>query len=307
MLKKQHWINLLVGKKNEFLHNNSWFLAFALKMDSFVENEYINFAHKGSIPGVTKNPTYPLTKITREDIPDRIPLAPYSTDQFVLPRIDMHAVPYDQRATILEDHRAALIDEIVSEGIWNVSPYEDTARTPLIEATGAVVNGHKLITGKDIIELRKKINKAYPALKTHRWGMAMDSDSYYALIDSDPIIQMQMAQKGRIGDVNVTKGINYHGFEIYEDNRTPWYDASNRQRMPYGSSGVIGTDLPSATVFAYRKTFAKAIGKTKFFDDRDDSSYQADMGSFLTHAYVGPLSEDMQTNLIFMGGILRVT
>lgn len=305
-LKKQQWVNLLVGKNNEFLHNNSWFLAFAISMQMYVENGFINFTHKGTIPGVTKNPSYPLTKINRADIPDRIPLAPYATDQFVLPRVDIHALPYDKRPTILEDHRVALLDEIVSEGIWNVSPYEDTVRTPLVESTGSVINGYKTITGKDIIKLRKRLNKAYPALKNHRWGMAMDSDSYYALIDSDPAIQMQIAQQARIGEVNVNK-INYHNFEIYEDNRTPFYDGTTQQRLVYGSTPVAGTDLPSATVFAYRKTFASGIGKTKFFDDKDDSSYQADMGSFLTHAYVGPLSEDLETNLVFMGGILRVT
>ena len=303
-LKSQIWSNLLVGKDNEFLHNSSWFLKLGMNMDKFVENEAINFTHKGTIPGVTKNPTYPLTQINRADIPDSIPLAPYASDEFILPKIDLHGLPYEKRASVLVDHRAAITDSLASEGIWNVSPFENTANTPLIDATGSVVNSYKLITGTDIINLRKALNKQFPGLKMAPWVLVLDTDSYWGLAASDEILKGQMIQKASIGNVNL-QGINYHGFELYEDDRTPYYDAATSERMTYGASPVIGTDFRSATAFVANKTFAKAVGKVELFDNPKDSSFQADRGSFLVHGYVGPLSLDLETNLTFMGGILR--
>lgn len=303
-LKREQWIDLLVGKDNEQLHSNDWFLMKGINMDPFVENNTINFTHKGAIPGVSKNPTYPLTTVSRTDLPDYLPLAPYATERFKLPKVDIHALPYDKRKSLLEDYRMALINEIVSEGIWNVSPFVSTALTPSVDATGSAgTNGNKLVTSADVLNLRKKLNKAYPALKNAPWVLVVDTESYWNLA-TDEVVKTQIAQRNAVGDVNV-KGINFHGFEIQEDNRTPYYDDTSEERIAYGASPVLGTDWHSATAFVSNKTFARAYGTTDFFDDPKDSEYQADFGSFLTHAYVGPLSANLEDNLKFMGVIFR--
>lgn len=303
-LKKETWIDLLVGKDNEFLHLSAWFFAHGINMDAFVENDRINFTHKGTIPGVTKNPTYPLTTVSRTDLPDYLPLAPYATDRFKLPKVDLFALPYDKRKSILEDFRMALMNAIAKEGIWNVSPFENTNATPMVDATGAAdANGNKLVNAADVLALRKRLNKAYPALKDAAWVLVVDTDSYWNLAN-DEVVKLQIAQKNMVGDVNV-KGINFHNFEIIEDNRTPFYDATTGERITYGASPVLGTDWHSATAYIKNKSFARAMGSVDFFDDQKDSEYQADFGSFLLHSYVGPLSANLEDNLKFLGGILR--
>jgi hypothetical protein len=303
-LKREAYIDLLVGKDNEHLYSNDWFLMRGINMDALVENDRINFTYKGTIPGVTKNPTYPLTTVTRTDLPDYIALAPYSTERFQIPKIDLHALPYDKRKSILEDHRMAIMNEIVSEGIWNVSPFTTSALTPTVDATGSAgTNGNKLVTILDILNLRKKLNIVYPALKNAAWTLAMDTESYYN-IANDAVIRAQQQQQSAVGDVNV-KVLKIHGFELIEDGRTPYYDAATAERIVYGASPLLGTDFHSATAFVNNKTFCKAVGTVDFFDDPKDSAYQADFGSFLLHGYVGPLSFDLETNLRFMGAIIR--
>ncbi|WP_052594152.1 hypothetical protein [Aureispira sp. CCB-QB1] len=301
-LKISQWSKLLVGKDNEFLHDSSWFIAAAVNMDKFVEGEFINFTHKGTIPTVSKNPTYPLTQVNRADIPDRIPLADYASQEFIIPKIDLIGLPYDKRKSVLKDYRDVITDTITSEGLWNVSPYQNTSKTPMITATGPVVNGYKTIIGDDIKRLRIALNQAFPGLKKAPWILTLDSNSYWGLSLNDDILRGQMMYKKNAGDVNLD-GIKYLGFELMEDDRTPYYDATTRQRMAYGSTPVIGTDFRSATAFIKNKTFIKGFGKLEFFDNPRDSSIQADKGSFLQHAYIGPLTENLQDNLTFMGAI----
>lgn len=303
-LGKQVWIKLLVGQKNEYLHNSSWFLSKGVMEDKLVVGgTQLNFAHKGGLPQLIKNPTYPLPRVNRKDIPDFIPLSPYATEEFEIPDIEIHALPYNKKKTILEDHRAVIIDGLTQEGVWNSSPFENTPDTPLVDATGAVYNGYKLVTGKDIINLRKDLNKRYPGLKKAKWTLVLDTDSYWGLAEDDPILKGQMIQKNTNGDVNL-KSINYHGFQLEEYDYVPYYN-TNGQRLPYGSIPIIGTHFPCATAFVDNKSFCKAIGAVKFFDNKNNSSHQADLGSFLVRGYVGPYSNDLKTNLKFFGGILR--
>lgn len=303
-LQLSYWTKLLVGKNNEHLHDDTWFLAMGVNMDKFVEGEFINFTHKGTIPTVTKNPSYPLTQRTRADIPDRIPLAHYASEEFIVPKIDLAGLPYDKRKSELDDYRTSITSAITEEGIWNVSPFENTAKTPVITATGPVVDGYKTIVGDDIKRLRIALNKAFPGLKKAPWVLTLDTESYWGLSLNDDILRGQMMYRKNVGDVN-TNGIKYLGFELMEDDRTPYYEASSSKRMVYGSTPVIGTDFRSATAFIKNKTFIKGFGKVDFFDNPKDSSLQADRGSFLQRAYVGPMSENLEDNLTFMGAILK--
>jgi len=303
-LKQRIFIKLLIGKKNEFLHNSSWFLMHGVNLDKYIEAEYINFTHKGTIPTVTKNPTYPLNQRTRTDIPDKIKLSPYATDEFIIPKIDLQGLPYDKRKTELQDYRDAITNEITSEGIWNVSPHKDSPKTPIIDASGSASNGYKTITSEDIVKLRIALNKAYPGLKKAKWVLTLDTESYWGLSKNDDVLKGQMIYKSKMGEVNA-KPVKFHDFIIEEDDRLPYYNANTGERMPYGSVPNIGVDYPCATAFVSNKTFGKAMGKTELFDNPKDSSLQADRGSLLTHAYVGPFSEDLKTNLVFMGGIFR--
>lgn len=303
--KRQQFLKLLVGKDNEFLYANQWFLQLAVNMNMYTENDQINFTYKGTIPNVTKNPTYPLTLTNRTDTPDFIKLIPYASDEFIIPKIDLHALPYDKRASLLQDYRDAVMNEVVSEGIWNSSLYEDTADTPTVVATGAAdANGNKLVTGNDIIALRKRLDKRYPGLKNAAWHLVLDVESYWAIAATDPIIIGQQTRNGSVGNVN-TLGINYHGFVLHCDDRTPWYGGATDQRLAYGATPTLGTDSPSATAFVANRSFCSAIGSIDFFDNPRQSDVQADKGSFLIHAYVGAMSNDLETNIKYMGAILR--
>lgn len=312
VLKKGVFTKLLIGKDNAYLRDDG-FLKTCVNEDKNVRasdgkgNDFINFTHKGTFVGGQKsykNPTYPLPIVTRTNIPDRIECSPYSSPMGVLPYIDLHGLPFDERKEFLKDERALLMDDIVEEGIWNCSPYENTPKTPMIKATGPVgSNGYKLIVSADLKALRIELNKAFPRYKKAKWILLLDTESYWNLATEDKTLAAQMERK-KYGDVSVTD-IVYLDFKLMEEERMPYYDGTTEQRLPYASVPLIGTDLMGATAYIDKKTFASGMGKLKFFQNKDDAAYQADLVSYCIHAYVGPYSGDLQSNLTYMGAILR--
>lgn len=301
-MKRRVFIKLLRGRDNEYLHDN-WLLKTFMNVDRYVnDNDEIDFAHKGTMSGrPVKNATYPLPFAKRQDIPDSIKLNYYSSPVGLMPKVDLHALQYDKKKSELKDMRDDLMEDIVTEGLWNCSPFEDTNKTPMIQATGPVVNGYKTIVGDDLKRLRIVFNQRMPRYKNKKWHLILDSESYWGLAHGNDILKAQMKMK-QVGDVNVSE-INYLGFCLHEDDRMPYYGASNRQRLPYGATPVIGSDIRGATAYVDNYTFMAGFGRLELFDQKNNPVYQADMASYLQWAYVGPYSKDARTNLSAMGGI----
>lgn len=306
-LNKEVWIALLIGMNDEFWMND-WFLAMGVDMSMHVEhNEFVNFAHKGVAPNVIKDAVYPLLTVTRTDIPDKIRMGRYSTERTKLPHVDLINLAYNKKDSVLMDHREALINQIATEGMWNVSPYEDTASTPVIETDAGNPAGSdtfKTITGTDIMNLRVKIDVAYPKFKNMKWVLVMDPIAFWSLINSDVNLKGQIQNLGKLGTVGVPP-VTYYGFEIRCDGRAAHYSAAN-QRLAFGTVLNPGAgDRPAATAFIDQKSFATAVGDPKMFLDEDDSEFQADFASFFVPASVTPWSEDLQSNLKYLGAIIR--
>lgn len=304
-LNKEVWISLLIGMNEDFWLND-WFLAMGVDMSAHVENnEFVNFAYKGAAPNVQKDPIYPLPVVTRTDIPDKVRMGRYATDTTKLPHVDLINLAYDKKDSVLIDHREALINAISTEGMWNVSPFEDTASTPVIETdagNSAGSDGFKLITGNDITNLRIKVDTAYPALKNMKWVLVMDPVAFWNLINNDVNLKGQIQNLGKLGEIMVPRVI-YYNFEIRCDGRTAFYSAGN-QRLAFGAV-IGGTDRPSATAFIDQKSFAVAIGEPKMFLQEDEPTFQADFASFFVPGSVTPWSEDLQSNLKYLGAIIR--
>lgn len=306
-LNKEVWLSLLIGA-NENFWQSDWFLSMGVDMSIYVEsNEFVNFANKGDTPNVLKNATYPLPVVTRTDVPDKVPMNKYSTECVKLPYVDMMKLAYNKKDSVLKDHRESLVNQVATEGLWVVSPYQNTAKTPVVDTdagNAAASDTFKVITSKDIMNLRVKLDKAYPALKKARWVLVMDAIAFWYLVENDVTLKGQIQNTGKIGEVWLPR-VFYHGFEIVMDDRTPYYTSAG-VRVAYGATvNTAGGDRPSATAFVDQRSFEVAIGTAKMFSKEDDPEYQADFASFLLPASVSPWSFDLQTNLQFLGAIIR--
>lgn len=307
-LQKEVWLEALQGA-NDQLFDSDLFLSDGVDYDMFVENGYVNFAHKGDLPIISKNPTYPLSVATRTDTPDRVAVSPYASPLMRLPQVDLFALPYDKRTSLMADYSAAMLDRFVSEGVWATSPYQNTPETPIVDSTGAAgADGLKLIVTADIAALRKKLDAQYPALAGKQWVLMLDTESFWALVSSDEVLKLQQGNQTAKGAGNFgSGGLMYYNFEIRVEGRQPLYSTgATPTRQPYGTAFASGTNCKSATAYVKNLSFCRARTAPEIFEESKTAAFQADLVSFLMHGYIGPFSENLQSNLKYLGAIRRV-
>ena len=285
-----------------FLETN-WFLKYGKNMSDFVTNDVIHYAFEGPLPEVVKNPSYPLVVSTRVDTPDFATLHNYSTKPTRVFYDETIELVYNKRESILAGHRTALLNEISTEGMWNVGPKQNTAKTPIISGTtGAVVNGYKTILKEDIKKLRVALDTKYPDKRGMQWVLVLDDECFWELVANDPNLNAQIQNNNPVGDVNIGTSFKYYGFIVFADSRTPWYAAGVKKA--YGSTPVLGTDLPSAIAFLNQESFMIAQGSTEMFADEKNPEWQADLWSFQTRAMVEPFGT-VSNNELHLGALLR--
>lgn len=311
-MKRQAYIDLLIGQGREDLYANDWFAQKGMNMDMFVENDVINFHLKGAKPTIYTNWNFQtsgqLPVEWRTDTPDSIKLDKFHSSQFPLPKIDLEALPYDKAKSIMDDTRLELQGKSVTKGIWNIGPYQNTTKTPLIVATGAVgLDGFKLITVADISSLRVKMNTAYPGLANAKSTLVIDIESFESIITTNPTLLAQQSFQSPVGSLGNVRSVYISGFEVIADGRLPYYTtgvAATAVRKAFGAS-LAGTEKPCALAFYDKKTYVSALGTIEEFGQQGHPGWQGDVMSFKLNAYNGPLSLDLQNNILFCGGILR--
>lgn len=218
-VNKQIWIDHLISLN--FLETN-WFLKYGKNMSDFVTNDVIHYAFEGPLPEVVKNPSYPLVVSTRVDTPDFATLHNYSTKPTRVFYDETIELVYNKRESILAGHRTALLNEISTEGMWNVGPKQNTAKTPIISGTtGAVVNGYKTILKEDIKKLRVALDTKYPDKRGMQWVLVLDDECFWELVANDPNLNAQIQNNNPVGDVNIGTSFKYYGFIVFADSRTP--------------------------------------------------------------------------------------
>ncbi|PHN00602.1 hypothetical protein [Flavilitoribacter nigricans] len=324
-LLKELWIDLLIGDVDEFFDNDH-FLSHGANMSYAVENDRINFTYKGPRPNIVKNfrtdGDTELDVYMRTDVADYVDLDNYSTEQMVLPRVDLFALPYDKKQSLLQDMRLALVDRIAVEGIWNIGPAATATKTPVISAATAnpdAGDGYDAIVRSDITNLRILLDIQYPGLKNADWQLMVDSYTYWYLVNNDDILKAQYSNSAPIGAIlsKISNGgltgkamgrepipLQIAGFTLYCDDRTPWYKASDSTKFAYGATYTVDTDFKSAIAYVPGQTFCTALGSTELFEQNQHPGKQADLASFLTRAYIGPWGQTA-SNLKHAGAILR--
>lgn len=307
-LYKQIWLADLIS--HDFLELD-WFLPHGKNYDPFVENDQINFQHKGALPDVVVNPLanslYPLAISQRTDTPDFVELDNFATKPTRIYALETISLSYDKRQSVLQDHRNALIEAVGANGMWNISPTANKASTPIIQTDNGNTNGeaYKLITKNEIHKLRVALNKKY---KTKRmdvpWVLVMDTESFWGMVNNDENLQTQYREQGSEGNVSGAF-FKYYGFEIHEDNRTAWYSDVDT-KLAYGSNIVQGTHLPSCIAYVKDKTFYTARGTVDMFGQEKEPTFQADVYSFLLRAKVDLFGKNAASNQEeWSGAILR--
>lgn len=253
--------------------------------DQYVENDIIHFVNIGGDPTVLVNNTsYPLEIEELEDGDKAVTLDKYQTKPTRITDDELYSLSYDKKATVIERHQEAISEKKYSKAIHAISPSENTISTPVILTSGDASEGRKIFTRKDIIKLKK----LFDSNKVPKAGriLVLCSEHIADLLENDQKFNSQYY------DYTTGKVNKLYGFEIYEYDDCPYYNAATLKKVAYGSVPT-NTDAQASIAFSpVRMMKANGSVKTYASEAKDNPTTQENLISFRTYSICLPLKED---------------
>lgn len=253
--------------------------------DQYVLNDVIHFVNIGGDPTVLVNNTsYPLEIEDLEDGDKAVSLDKYQTKPTRVTDDELYSLSYDKKASVIERHKEAIAEKKYSRAIHAISPTENADKTPVILTTGEVSDGRKILTRKDIIKMKKAFDKN----KVPKVGriLVLCSDHIADLLENDQKFNSQYY------DYTSGKINKLYGFEIYEYDDCPYYNATTLKKVAYGSVPA-DTDRQASIAFSPARMM-KANGSVKTYASEAEKSptTQENLISFRTYSICLPLKEE---------------
>lgn len=253
--------------------------------DQYVEKDVIHFVNIGGDPTVLVNNTsYPLEIEELEDGDKAVTLDKYQTKPTRITDDELYSLSYDKKATVIERHKEAISENKYSRAIHAIAPNENSTATPVILTSGEASEGRKIMTRKDIVRLKKLFDKN----KVPKAGrcLVLCSDHVADLLENDQKFYNQYynAESGKINKVL--------GFEIYEYDDCPYYNATTLKKVAYGSVPA-DTDMQASIAFSPTRMM-KANGSVKTYasEAKNNPTTQENLISFRTYSICLPLKNE---------------
>jgi len=187
----------------------------------------------------------------------------------------------------VQNDMLALRNQIATDGIWNISPPDNTnPDTPICcpPDQEAGPDGYGLITGEMLAELKMYLNTVCPGLKDAEWCIILDPVNFIWLLCNDEILKAQQGFMGSMNSVwgNIPQTYSYKGFNIRCDGRLARYNEDTLTKNPQGSTdGAIGA------LFYVKGAYVTAMGDARIFGPDEDACMQEDYTSMRAWSYVG--------------------
>lgn len=221
----------------------------------YVDNDVIHMVDVSGDPTVLiDNSTYPLTV---ENLPDgdvAIKIHKFETQPTRVTDDELHALSYDKIQVAKDRHADKLAEAHLDKAIHAFAPLSDTADTPVVYTSGAVVDGRKILRREDLVALKRKLDKLRVPKKGRR--LVLCSDHINDLLEAD--------QKFKDQYHNYESGVisKAYGFEIFEATNCPLYKQDGT-KLAFGA--VAGAGEFEGSVFFYVPRMFKAKGSTKMY------------------------------------------
>lgn len=281
---KEIWTGEQIKQFRTALESWGW-LARIRSYNQHVNNNVIHFVAIGGDPKVlVNNTTYPIPITALEDADKPVSLDKFTTEVTPVTDDELHAISYDKMASVQERHRDALVETFGQHAIHAIAPAENMADIPVLRTTGDVVEGRKLMTSADLLSLKRSFDK-----------MGTPKQDRVLVLCSDHVndlLQTEQRFKEHY-NINQTEGKigRLYGFDIYEYDGTPYYNATTGKKLAWGAVPAA-TDVQSSVAF-YAGRMMKAAGSTKFYWSKAETDPQnhRNLVNFEQYGICLPLSE----------------
>lgn len=263
----------------------SWgWLARIRSYNEHVKHDVIHFVEIGGDPKVlVNNTTYPIPVTALEDADKPVSLDKFTTEATPVTNDELHAISYDKMASVQERHRDVLVERFGQRAIHAIAPDENKKGVPVLYTTGEAADGRKLMTSADLLAIKRSFDK-----------MGIPKTDRVLVLCADHVNDLLQTEQ-RFKDhynINQTEGkiCRLYGFDIYEYDGTPYYNAAGK-KLAWGS--VSGeTDMQSSVAF-YAGRMMKAAGSTQFYWSKaeNDPINHRNLVNFDQYGICLPLSE----------------
>lgn len=267
--------------------------------DQYVDNDVIHFTELGGDPEVlVNNTTYPLDIEALTDADKPISLDYFDTTATPVTDDELHACSYDKMASVQERHREALKEKVRQKAIHAIAPAENKTESPVLLTTGADDGARKKFTAADLLSLKKSFDKMGIPKKDR--VLVMCSDHINDLLETEQKFKDHY-------NINQTDGkiARLYGFDIYEYDGTPYYNATTKKKLAWGAA-TADTDMQASVAF-YVGRMMKANGSVKFYHSEasKDTLYHRNLVNFRKWGICLPLSDKNCTAAIISEKVVK--
>lgn len=222
---------------------------------SAVQNEVVHLVDVGGDPDVLiNNTTYPIQAQELEDGDIALGLDKFQTKKTTVSDDELFAISYDKMGSVIERHGDAITIGKLKKAAHALAPNSNTAKTPVIPTSGEADNGRKKCTRKDIIALKRALDKMQVPAVGRR--LVLCSDHVNDLLEDD--------QKFRDQYYNYTSGkiANMYGFEVYEFENCPYF---TKEGVKVAFKNTPSETDHQVSFCFYPKRVFRAQGSTKMY------------------------------------------
>jgi hypothetical protein len=253
--------------------------------DQYAKHDVIHFVEIGGDPTVlVNNITYPLGIEKLEDADRAVSLDKFQTLPTRVADDELHSLSYDKKASVVERHKDVLKEKIYSRAIHAIAPTSNAAATPVITTTGAATDGRKAMTLKDIVRLKRTFDKN----KVPKVGrvLVLCADHVADLLENEQKFAQQYY------NYETGKVAKLYGFEVYEYDDCPHYNAPTLKKLAYGAAP--GADDAQASVAFSAARMMKANGSMQAYasEAKDNPTTLENLVNFKTYSICLPLKNE---------------
>lgn len=259
--------------------------------DAYVKHDVIHLVDVGADPTVlVNNTTYPLTIENLADGDKAVTLDKFQSNPTRVTDDELHAISYNKMQSVIDRHKEAFLEVKFARAIHSLAPAKNTDKTPVILTTGATTDGRKAMTRSDIIALKKKFDKA--GIPADGRILVLCADHIADLLESDQKFadQYYNYKTGKIA--------NLYGFEVYEYEKCPYYNATKLEKVAYGAV-TTASDMQASVAFSTHRAM-RADGSTKTYlsEAAKDPQNQANLFSMRTYTICLPTKAEGQGAIV---------
>ena len=220
------------------------------------EAQVIHSVFFGVNPAVLiNNSTYPIAIASLDGSDVAISLDKYQTTATPITDDELYALSYDKMAAVKQAHVDAIVGNRLKKAIHALAPASNTAKTPVLLTTGALVNGSRRLLWDDVIALRQAFIDGGIPIEDLRLVLSSSHTNDLLLADQAFAKSYVNRQEGVIS--------NQLGMEIREYAMNPYYTVSTKAKISFGAV-PSGLERQASVVFNVKRA-RKATGKTMMY------------------------------------------